>query len=482
MPDQPAVTSAQLPDRPHQTKRILVTALCAGGVCSVLYTIPGSPEGRMMVTVMAAVVIFWISESVPLWIPAIVGPTILFFANVVPSANWTDRFTNTYGQFTNPIVFLFLGSFLIAQAMEAQGVGQRLADAILTRAWLRRSSQRIIFALGAITGVLSMWTSNTATTALMLPLALAMTKKISDAHTTRMTLLMLPFAATIGGLATPIGTPPNLIALPYLAKLGLTISFLNWMMLALPFCVVMLAVLAILLLRRVPNVSLNVRLVTNTNEEPTTPWHRPQLITLAVFLLAIVLWISSGFLPIKISESAIAIGAAGMLFVVPTGNGFGVLKPRALLKVDWGTLVLIGGGLVLGDLMLKTGLAHALALGWWHVSGASSTFWLTALSAGLAIGLSELTSNTATAAMLLPIIVEITQTTHIPPTAPLLAATFGCSFGFMLPVSTPPNAIVYGTGLLPLRTMMRYGFVLDVLGWLLLVLAFGVLYPALGWV
>jgi len=235
----------------------------------------------------------------------------------------------------------------------------------------------------------------------------------------------------------------------------------------------------------------------NSERKRLGRWTPGQVNTLIAFAVAVTLWILPGVLSLpmfpadfapakwfaaRMPESAAALIAAVLLFVLPTdlrSGEFTLTWPEAV-KIDWGTILLFGGGLSLGTLMFDTGVAKALGEAITSRTGASSLWALTALSTAIAIVLSEATSNTAAANMVIPVVIALSQSAGVNPLPPALGACLGASFGFMLPVSTPPNAIVYGTGLVPIPKMIRAGIVFDVIGFVIIVAGLRVLCPALG--
>jgi sodium-dependent dicarboxylate transporter 2/3/5 len=227
------------------------------------------------------------------------------------------------------------------------------------------------------------------------------------------------------------------------------------------------------------------------------PWSRGQVNTLVAFGVAVVLWVLPGVLSLPVlrvgprtlevfnaraGEAVVALAAALLLFVLPVNlrEGRFTLTWSEAVKIDWGTILLFGGGLSLGTLMFETGVAKALGTAITARSGVSSLWTMTALSIAFAIVLSEATSNTTSATMIIPVVIALAQSAGVSPLPPALGACLGASYGFMLPVSTPPNAIVYGTGLVPIPRMMRAGIVFDVVGFAIILAGLRVLCPLLG--
>jgi sodium-dependent dicarboxylate transporter 2/3/5 len=375
-----------------------------------------------------------------------------------------------------------------------------------------------------------MWVSNTATTAMMLPIALGILTALHsvrvqtgqatgplDARTwpfaTGM-LLMIAYSASIGGIGTKVGSPPNLITLGQLERVGITISFFKWMAVMVPLLAVMGIALFFLLHALHPDRTPKVQLegapkvpgaldyesagLTNYLADERArlgPWTAGQLNTLIAFSIAVTLWILPGFLqaflnrPVpffgtrgQMPEAVVALVAALLLFILPTDlkRGRFTMTWSEAVHIDWGTLLLFGGGIALGDLMFNTGVAAALGKWAQAKTGADSMWALTGAMIALGIFLSETTSNTAAATMLAPIAISMATSLGVSPIPPALGACLGASYGFMLPVSTPPNAIVFGSGLVPITKMIRAGVIFDVIGFAIIWGELRLLCPALG--
>lgn len=522
-----------------------------------------TPEGRKLAAILAGVVIFWVCETVPLPVTALLGALLCILLGVAP-------IKPVLAHFADPIVFLFLGSFMLARAMTAHRLDRRLALTFLSVRWISAGPARLLAGVGGITAVLSMWVSNTATTAMMLPIALGILGWLHrvrvDAGLTRGPMnarewpyatgmmLMVAYAASIGGIGTPIGSPPNLIGIGLIRNsTGVDIPFLTWMVLAAPMLLVTGAVLVFLLYRLHPASPDTIavtfggvraaeggdargRSVTNDGNSTTSrsgsrggeqppsgrspetergsasavgltdhiereraslgPWTRGEINTVFAFSIAVLLWIlpgvvsavglgDSGFartLQSRFPEAAVALLAALLLFLLPVNLSKGefTLTWSEAVQIDWGTILLFGGGLTLGTLMFETGVAEALGTGLTGLLGASSLWALTFAVIPIAILLSETSSNTAAASMVIPVVIAIAQAAGVNPVPPALGACFGASYGFMLPVSTPPNAIVYGTGMIPIPRMIRAGFLFDLFGVVVIFVGLRIMCPLLG--
>lgn len=441
--------------------------------------------------------LYWTAEPIPLPVTALLGTTACVLAGLGSARS-------VFASYAHPIIFLFLGSFLLAQAMAVQGLDRRFAIRILSFPWIAVRPARILLALGTVTAGISMWVSNTAAAALMLPVALGICGAFRNSSADGLggyriaLMLILSYAATAGGMATLIGTPPNLIGAGLIAQqTAVHLSFLTWMMIGVPLAILLLSVCWALLRWRHPPpmpVLPNLAGYLRVQRVALGPWTRGQVNACLAFGAALLFWIGPGLIaaaqgsdsPVTVwfdthlPNELVALLAAGLLFILPAGSGRPTLTWKEASEIDWGTILLFGGGLAFGDLMMRTGLADTIGRGFVDWTGTNTVWSLTAVSIGVAVIISELTSNTATAGMVVPLAIALAQSAGVPPVPPALGACLGASLGFALPVSTPPNAIVYGTGLVPLRSMIRTGLLVDLLGALLIWLTLRLLCPALG--
>jgi len=466
------------------------------------------PKGRNMAAALVAVAVLWVTEALPLAVTAIVGPTLCVLLGVADAKT-------ALAPFADPIVFLFIGSFILAQAMMLHGLDKRVALAFLQAPWIGGHPLRVLAGLGAVTAIVSMWISNTATAAMMLPVGLGLLQVLQQArHNAEGSslrswpfasgmMLMIAYAASIGGIGTPVGSPPNLIAIGLIRSLaGVEISFFRWMSLAVPMLLVMGIALYFLLRRLHPVGAISHDAADRLQEylvrqrASVGRWTVGQINTAVCFAVAVSLWVLPGilsavlpaehpvlrFFAARMPEAVAAVVAASLLFVLPVNLRqlrFTITWEEAA-KIDWGTILLFGGGLSLGKMMFDTGVADAMGRGVTGLIGASSLWTLTAVAIALGILLSELTSNTSAANMVIPVVIALAQAAGVDPVPPALGACFGASFGFMLPVSAPPNAIVYGSGLVPITKMIRAGVLFDLLGFFLIFGSLRVLCPVLG--
>jgi solute carrier family 13 (sodium-dependent dicarboxylate transporter), member 2/3/5 len=488
--------AAAVPPEPHQAlspaeqrfERLRrTTGLLAGPASFVLLwflPLAGlSPAAHRLVAVLAWVVVWWMTEAIPIPATAVLGPALVVLLRV-------DAAKETFAAFGDPIIFLFLGGFLIAEAMSAQGLDRRIAYALLGSRLVAGSPTRVLLGFALLAMGLSMWISNTATTAMLYPIALGAIATLAQVAVTRQAeagsrrlpyatglLLACAYGSSIGGIGTPVGTPPNLIVIGQLDALtGTRISFFQWMLISAPVMFLMMAFAALYLRRRFPaphadRAATSALLVSERTR--LGRMGRGERNVIAAFALAVVLWILPGAAAALfggessfvrsyqavLPESVVAVLAASLLFVLPVdwrAQRF-TLTWHEAVRIDWGTLLIFGGGLALGGAMFRTGLASALGHGLTSLTGVRSEIGLTYVFAIFAIYFTELTSNTAAATMLAPLAIAAAGAVGVSPVPVAVGAGLGCSMAFMLPVSTPPNAIIYGSGRVPITAMVRSG-------------------------
>jgi sodium-dependent dicarboxylate transporter 2/3/5 len=482
-----AVTDAETASTFDATRRRI--AVWAGPILFVaILAAPATlaPGAHRLAAVMALVMVFWIGEPVPLPVTSLLGPALAVLLGIAGARD-------AFAPFGDPVIFLFLGSFLLAEAMQVHGLDRRIALAILAIPGVAASPPRLRIAVALVTAAISMWISNTATAAMMLPIVLGLVRALAAAGSTespRALLLVVGMAASLGGIATPVGTPPNLIALGVLDRqTGRSLGFLEFMSIGVPLSLALLTITLAAVRWLTPKAAVagDVSAHVAAERRALGPWRSGQWACAVAFGLAIAFWIGPGVLALVrgtrdaggIEESVVAIAAAGLLFLWPVGDRKALTWEDGK-RIDWGTLLLFGGGLSLGKMMFDTGLAAFVGRGAVAATGVSTLWGLTALALATTIVLTEIASNTATVTMLAPLVLALAREMGVPIVPPLLAVAFGASMGFMFPVGTPPNAIVYGTGLVPLTSMMRIGVMVDLLGFFVILGVLRVLCPLIG--
>jgi len=460
-----------------------------------------SPGARGAAAMTAWMAFWWITDVIPVYVTALLPLAafpLLGTATVAEAA----------GAYGDPLIFLFFGGFILALGLERWGLHRRVALAVLRSVGSR--PDYIVGAFMGITAFLSLWVTNTATTLMMLPVALSVADTLADgqpgggpatprtANVATALMLGVAYAASIGGMGTIIGTAPNVFVASFIAtQLHQSISFLDWMLLAMPIVILLLAGAWWLLTRGIYRLGREPLPGTHAVLEelaaaqgPVTPAERR---TAIVFLLTAAAWMFrvplgdlsiAGLRPFAgLTDAGVAIGAAILLFVLPAGRGHGgeaLMDWNTAKRVPWGLLLLFGGGLSLAASFEQTGLAAYVAAQGQGL--ASLPVWVLVLCiATLVVFLSEIASNVATATTVVPVLAALALGAGLAPVPLVLAACFAASCGFMLPVATPPNGIVYGTGRVSAGQMARAGFLLNVLGILFITaVTCGIIIPLMG--
>jgi sodium-dependent dicarboxylate transporter 2/3/5 len=428
---------------------------------------------------------WWVTEALPIAVTALV-PLVL-----LPPLSITD-IDGAATPYANPLIFLFLGGFIIAQAMQVWRLHRRIALGIVNWVGVRPPSIVIGFILAS--AFLSMWVSNTATALMMLPIGLSIIDLTRDRLARRgeempqhfgiVLLLSIAYGCNVGGMGTLIGTPPNALLAGFFSEsYGVEVGFAQWMIVGLPLVVVALPLIYVALTTVYP-----IELDELPGGTAIIDEERAQLGTIskaetrvaAIFALTALLWMTRPLLSDVIpglSDAGIAIGASLTLFVVPSGT-----KDRALLswddaeKLPWGVLLLFGGGLSLASAISETGLAKWMGQGVSTLEG-SPVLLVLVCTVALIVMLTEITSNTATTAAFLPILGAVAVGLGQNPFLLAVPAALGASCAFMLPVATPPNAIVYGSDLLSIPEMSRVGLWLNAL---FIIVVTGLAYALMG--
>ena len=478
-------------DRRRRTFGLIVAPILA--IVVMLMPIDAlSVEAHKLLAIMVLVALWWITEPVPIPVTSLLGPTLAVVTGAIPAGQ-------AFASFANPMIFLFMGGFILAKAMMMHGLDKRFAYWLLSRSWVGSNPRRIFLAIGLATALCSGWVSNTATAAMMFPICLGLLNSIKDmmaANGRQIELneykyatglmLMTAYSASIGGVLTPIGTPPNLIMLGFLDSMqGIHVSFFEWMIWGFVAMTFYFAIAYVVLSKLFP---ADVDRIDGAEEfirariAELGQWTRAQKNTLFAFITAVVLWIIPGFLNMFLGETSpvlkmynrlfpeaiAAMCGALMLFLLPVNfskREFTISWKEASAGVEWGTLILFGGGLAMGGMMYKTGLSQWIGdLIVAGMGGAVSQVVLVAVFSVLALLLSELTSHTAATNMIGPLAITIAVSAGLSPVPVSVGIALSASLGFMLPVSTPPNAIVYASGYVPITKMISTGVYIDFVG------------------
>jgi sodium-dependent dicarboxylate transporter 2/3/5 len=445
-------------------------------------------EKRNMLAVLGLMAVWWMTETLPLGVTALL-PLVLY--PILGIMN-TEKVAPNY---MHHLVFLFMGGFIIAIALQKWRLHRRFALYVIS--YIGTNPRKIILAFMLVSAVLSMWISNTATAVMMLPIGLAVifqfqgeNLKPEDKIDNFSVVLMLgiAYASSIGGISTLIGTPPNIIFSGIFSKFFPTetpVSFVQWLIYVLPLSIIIFFLIWFYLVEfvlkneKLPQMNSSSYFRDELNK--LGAFNSSQIWVLAVFAVTAFLWIFKANLTLgsftlygwphlfgldgKIQDSTIAIGMAIFLFIIPARekkNRKALLEIKDLSKIPWDILLLFGGGFALAEGIRATGLAEYIGqkLHFLHGLHPFGLIFVVTISV---IFITEFTSNTAVATTILPIIAVISINLNIPPMMIMLPATIAASCAFMLPVATPPNAIVFGSRYVPIKKMVKTGFWLNII-------------------
>lgn len=428
-----------------------------------------SAEASLTLGLLAWMAIWWMLEAAPLAVTALLPAILLPLAGV-------GSFRDNACHYADSVIFLFAGGGVLALALERHGLTERFTRMLLGIAG--RSPVRVVAAVFAGTAAVSAFMSNAAVTSMMIPIVAGLAGTVrgaagaeagvvrrSGANFTTVTMLCVAYASTVGGTATVIGSPPNAIAAKWLSDNGHSVDFLKWASFATPLAALMAALSVIALVRLFPLQDIECE----PGRDRGPPLRVPAWITLAIFALAVGCWITPSdwrapWRPASMSDGTIAAIAAVLLMALPSGaRGWSPCLPwRETQRLPWGVYILFGGGLALADAMQRTGLSVAIGQSF---AGLGGTHALLALAAVVAVMVfaSEIASNTALTATAVPIVGALAPVLGVPVERLVMATALGASLAFMLPVGTPPNAMVYATGRVSQRQMIRAGFLLDLI-------------------
>ena len=487
-----------------------VVGAVMGPLCALLiWLMPiGELSGNAhhMLAVMSLVAIWWITEPVPIPVTSLLGPTLCVVLGIAPIK---DAFSN----FANPMIFLFMGGFLLAKGMMVNGLDKRIAYGILSMKWVGDSPRRIFLAIGLACILCSGWISNTATAAMMFPIALGLLEairemmaqngKIIDLKNYKYAtglMLMTAYACSIGGVMTPIGTPPNIIMLGFLSELAPqapTVSFFQWMTWGTVAMIIYFVIAYIVLWRLFPADVKHIEGAEKFISDYVASlgkWTRAQKNTLIAFGVAVFLWVAPSVLSVvygahsevmtfydkHFPESIAAMVGGLLLFFLPVNVKTGEMTMKwkeGMEGIEWGTLLLFGGGLSMGAMMYTTGLSDWIGNGLKDVLGNQPSEWVfVGVFCISALILSEFTSHTAAVNLIGSIAITTAVSVGISPIPVAVGVALASSLGFMMPVSTPPNAIVYASGYVPITKMIKTGLIIDFFGILLVTVPVVILF------
>ncbi|MBE9539338.1 MAG: SLC13/DASS family transporter [Proteobacteria bacterium] len=404
-------------------------------------------------------IVWWVFEPIPIPVTSLLPLAILPLLGVLTPA----EVGQAYG---SPLILLLLGGFLLSKAMEHSGAHRRIAIGMVNL-FGASSGRRLVMGFMAASAVLSMWISNTATTLMLLPVALAILDASDDRESLAVPLLLgIAYAASVGGIGTPIGTPPNLIFMQiYEQSTGASISFSQWMVWAIPVVVVMVPVMAMILTRNLKG-SLSVDL------PDIGSWRTQEKRVMIVFGLTALAWITRSepfggwktWLDIpQANDASVALLAVVVIFLTPNGKGGRLLDWKHASTIPWGVLLLFSGGICLAKGFVNSGLSDLM--GQWLASMTQMhLLTLIVVICATVTFMTEATSNTASTTLLMPVLAAAALASGIAPEVMMVPAAMSASCAFMLPVATAPNSVVFGTGMITVRRMAQEGVVLNLLG------------------
>ena len=436
-----------------------------------------SSDANKIISVALLMVVWWITESLPMSVVALV-PLVL-----IPLLK-TETIEEVSKSYSNPVIFLFMGGFMIGLAIEKWELHKRIALHIVKHTGT--SGNRIILGFIISTAFISMWLSNTATTMMMFPIAMSVIivmnqQKQLNANSPNFSIslmLVIAYASNLGGMATIIGTPPNVAFIAFIEKkYNFTLQFFDWMIICGPLVILLLILLYFILCKLLfPN---NIK-----KSEETTAFINSEINALGkltsaqkrvmiIFLCTVFLWISreliNSFNIVKLDDNLIAVMGALALFITPNGMADGemILEWKDTSRMAWGILLLFGGGLALAGALEKVGVLNQIGnflAGFSHVN----TFILIVLVVFISIFLSELMSNVAQVIVMAPVLAALADALSINPLLLGLPMTLAASAASMMPMGTPPNAIVFGSGFIKLRDMVKAGLIINLVSILLI--------------
>ena len=445
--------------RPGASSRWWVFLLAVLAFIAVYWNWPQADHNQAVVAAtLVAVVILWVSEVIPLFVSALIGSFLL-----LALGDFSAR--HVFQPYFDPVIVLFFGGFILAQGMQKYRIDYRIAHEILKRV----GDRPLVFVLGLmlVTAFLSMWMSNTASAAIMIPISIVVLKENRMFHDhsrfAKGVVLAVAYAATIGGIGSLVGSPPNAIAAKFLGENGISLDFTEWMLKALPF--VLLALLFTWLLLSLFNRPEIDRIRFTYHERKLD---RPQKLIIGIFLITVIGWLSTKFT--GLSSATVALVPVIGLFALR------LLEAGDLGKISWPTLLLFGGGLSLGSAVNQVGIDTWLA-GLVQDSITGIPLFVTLLMlVFFGIAVTMVASNTASAAILIPLMLPLADNLGLDMRSLAMLIAIGVSLDFMMPVGTPPSAIAYSTGVVSVRDMIKNGFLVNIGTGLTLVLLYYFFY------
>ncbi|MBL4716684.1 MAG: sodium:dicarboxylate symporter [Bacteroidetes bacterium] len=479
------------------TKSGKIASIIAGPLAAILISLftdldTNNPAVSKTAAIAVWMAIWWVTEAVPLAVTSLIPIFIFPFLGILGTKEVAPHYMNH-------LVFLFIGGFIVAFAMEKWNLHKRIALNIITT--IGSSPSRILLGFMLASYFLSMWMLNTSTTMILLPTVLAIIFKLKQVmdeshHKKYSTALLLgiAFSSSIGGTATLIGTAPNLVMLQHYSNAfpnNPEISFLKWFSFGFPVSLIFLSITYLIFKQIYCRFSINIDKCTaifkKEKEELGGISYEEKVVGIILFVMAI-LWFTRANIdvgafkimgwsnlfpnPKFITDSTVAIFMSSLLFVIPSKQNKGsmVMDWNAVKNLPFGIILLFGGGFALAEGFIQSGLSDWLASSLTSLKGLSPLLVVIIICSFMTFA-TELTSNTATTQLILPILIVVAHVTDIDPILLMIPATFSASYAFMLPVATPPNAIVFGSEMISIKEMARVGVILNIVGVILMTLA-----------
>ncbi|MFT7689233.1 MAG: sodium-dependent dicarboxylate transporter 2/3/5 [Candidatus Azotimanducaceae bacterium] len=408
------------------------------------------------ITILCA--FWWIFEPIPIPATSLIPIACLPLLGILTPA----QVGASYG---SPLILLLMGGFMLSTAMEKSGAHRRVA-LNMVNLFGGNSSKRLVFGFMAASAVLSMWISNTATTLMLLPVAIAVLEKSEDKSLAIPLLLGIAYAASVGGIGTPIGTPPNLVFRQiYEDYTGVEVGFFTWMTWGIPVVVIFIPVIGLWLTR---NLTYTGKVIMPAVQD----WTIEEKRVFIIFALTALAWVtrsqpfggwSEAFNLPSANDASVALIAVVVMFIVPNGKGGSLLNWESANKIPWGTLLLFGGGIAIAKAFVVSGLSAQLGEALSGIADWNLILMIAAICLAISF-MTEMTSNTATTTLMMPILAAAAIAADIEPALLMVPAAMTASCAFMLPVATAPNTIVFSTNSIPIKTMAREGVILNLLG------------------
>lgn len=425
--------------------QIAASVLAAAAIFLLPLGLAPPAHSALAITVLMA--LLWVGEAMPLHVTALLGTVLFVFSGVSPEKAFAPYFS--------PVIVVFFGGFMLARAMHRHGLDRRLVSALLS--WFGHGARPFLFGLMLATAFLSFWVSNTATAAIMMPLAVVTFRGIRpNSQYAKAAVLGVAFAASIGGIGTIVGTPPNAIAVAGLAELGIAVTFFDWAFRTLPLIALLLPSCWLILVALYPPEIRRVALPA-----PVSPaWTAGQKTVLAIGLLAVALWMTSSWH--HVPDASVAVIAVVLLYA------FGMVDTSDARKIDWPVLLLLGGSMCMGAAIESTGLASQAGGALGGLLAGRAPFPLFAVVSVFACILTSFMSNTSTAALLVPIMTSLPAFAGVSVRQLGMVAGVSASFNFLTPAGTPPNAMAYSSGQISVWDMVKAGAPLTIIAILLI--------------